>query len=115
MTTPHTTRSGVRTLLAVLLFAAVAQAALPKMPGKYTLPKGAKSPGQVSFNHVTHVTDDEPNCVTCHPRLFSILNPPKATGLAFITHQAMDQGQACGACHGKTAFKFADHCDRCHD
>jgi c(7)-type cytochrome triheme protein len=112
-TTNGSTRR-LRTLLALIFFAAAAHAALPKMPGKYYLPRGAKSPGQVAFNHLTHVLDDEPNCVTCHPRHFSMLNPSRATGLEVITHEAMDKGQACGACHGKSAFKFANHCDSCH-
>lgn len=110
----HTKWIRVRPLLAGLLIAAMAQAALPKLPGKLLLPRGQNSPGPVHFNHQFHVLEDEPNCVTCHPRRFSILKP-RSAGLGVITHERMYHGEACGACHGKDAFKFENHCDSCHN
>ena len=108
-------KGSARAIFAALLFAAAAQAATTlRMPAKYALPKAAKSPGQVSFNHSTHVLADEPNCVACHPRTFSILEPGNGAARPSITHAAMDKGQACGACHGKTAFKLTN-CKNCHD
>jgi c(7)-type cytochrome triheme protein len=98
-----------------LLVAGAALAGLQKMPGKYIFPRGGGSPGPVSFNHATHVDEDEPNCASCHPTRFSLLESGKAAGLEVITHEAMDHGQACGACHGKTAFGFSGKCSMCHN
>jgi c(7)-type cytochrome triheme protein len=113
-------RSSLRSaplLAAALLLAAAAQAAgLPKLPKGIALPQGGDSPGQVTFNHDTHVEASKPgSCVACHPRLFPILKSsslPKGT----ITHEKMLQGQHCGACHGKgkAAFDFEDACENCH-
>ena len=102
-------------IFGALLVAGAAWAGLQKMPGKYVFPQGGGSPGPVAFNHATHVDDEEPNCAGCHPRSFSSLERGKATGLEVITHEAMDRGQACGACHGKTAFSFSNRCGMCHN
>lgn len=102
-------------IVGALLVAGAAWAGLQKMPGKYTFPRGGGSPGAVYFNHATHVDEDEPNCASCHPTHFSSLESGKAVGLEVITHEAMDRGQACGACHGKTAFAFSGKCSMCHN
>jgi c(7)-type cytochrome triheme protein len=99
-------------LAASLLFiASVALAGLPKLPGPLALPQTGDSPGKVTFNHESHVDASRPDCTTCHPKLFRIL---KRTTRPPITHDAMKQGQQCGACHSKTSFGFEDDCTMCH-
>jgi c(7)-type cytochrome triheme protein len=119
MTTTTIHRRFWRTLLATVLLAAAAQAAgFPKLPAKFAMPKGEKSPGIVIFNHATHIVDDEPNCIACHPRLYSILqghDSAAAKARPPLKHEQMDRGESCGVCHGKTAFKFKDHCELCHN
>jgi c(7)-type cytochrome triheme protein len=110
----HTVLSRSLLLAATLLAASALAGAMPKLPGKYTFPQAEISPGPVVFDHKTHVDDTEPDCGACHPANFSMLEKGKAIGLATITHKAMDQGQACGACHGqKKAFSLTK-CDLCH-
>ncbi len=87
---------------------------LPRLPAAMKLRQGGDSPGVVTFNHDMHVDGARPRCVTCHPGSFSILGR-SATGRrpAVVTHAAMEKGQGCGACHGKSAFSF-DDCTMCH-
>jgi c(7)-type cytochrome triheme protein len=103
-------------LLASLLFAGASLAAdMPRLPAALALPQSGDSPGVVTFNHDMHVDSAKPACVTCHPRRFSILRSA-AAGAAparVVTHAAMESGEACGACHGKTAFDLSD-CTMCH-
>jgi c(7)-type cytochrome triheme protein len=97
-----------------LAIVTAAWAGLPNLPSTYEFRRTGSSPGVVTFNHRTHLLEEEPNCATCHPVVFSALEAGKAFGLGDrITHEAMDQGKACGACHGKDAFNL-DKCDRCH-
>src|SRR5512133_1813976 len=101
------------------LFLAVAAARagdLPKLPKALSLPAGEDSPGKVTFNHDTHVDSAKPSCLACHPRLFPMLKG-SALPKGAITHDKMEKGQLCGACHGKgkTAFDFSDdNCQNCH-
>jgi c(7)-type cytochrome triheme protein len=101
------------TILALVLSAAAAE--LPKLPRALALPQGDDSPGQVTFNHDSHVDAKEPRCTACHPKLFPMLRG-KALPKGAITHDKMEKGQACGACHGKgkAAFEFEDNCQNCH-
>lgn len=102
------------TLLAALLAAAAAGAAdLPRLPGALKLPQGGDSPGVVTFNHDMHVDFAKPSCVACHPRLFSILGRAASRSPKAPTHESMERGEACGACHARTAFDFGD-CTMCH-
>lgn len=94
-----------------LLASAMTFAALPKLPGPLPLPQSGDSPGVVTFNHESHVDAAQPNCTTCHPKLFRIL---KQTKRSAVTHERMTQGQQCGTCHGKTAFGLEDDCTMCH-
>lgn len=99
---------------ALVAGAAAAQSRLPKLPAAYVLPQTGDSPGRVTFNHESHVDPDAPNCTTCHPKHFSILKPGAAAGGKAITHDGMNKGQACGACHnGRLAFA-PDDCTMCH-
>ncbi|MBK9516853.1 MAG: hypothetical protein IPO09_05740 [Anaeromyxobacter sp.] len=101
-------------LLVALLGSGAALADLPNLPGELSLPRGADSPGAVAFRHESHVDADHPACLACHPTRFSILRRAAAGEVRpQITHAAMEQGRACGACHGKAAFGFED-CGMCH-
>lgn len=104
-------------LAALLLAAAAARAGdLAKLPKALALPPGDDSPGKVTFSHDSHVDGAKPSCVACHPRLFPMLKG-SALPKGAITHEKMEKGQLCGACHGKgkTAFDFSDdNCQNCH-
>jgi len=94
--------------------AAIAQGRLPNLPKALTLTQAADSPGKVTFTHASHVSETAPSCTACHPRLFKILKAGVAADGKPITHDAMKQGRACGACHnGKKSFGF-DDCTMCH-
>jgi c(7)-type cytochrome triheme protein len=99
-------------VLACAWAAAVAAQSLPNLPGELRLAKSAESPGQVVFNHETHVDTSKPACTTCHPREFRILKA--SAGRAPIRHADMEKGRQCGSCHdGKKAFAM-DDCTTCH-
>jgi c(7)-type cytochrome triheme protein len=104
---------GVVAGLALLVAASVvAGGEVKKMPPDLTLAQSGDSPGKVTFSHATHVDAARPSCVTCHPRLFSILNVKSEERK--ITHKKMEKGAQCGSCHnGKTMFGF-DDCTMCH-
>ena len=68
------------------------------MPDSLSLAKSADSPGQVVFNHGTHVDSDNPDCTACHPKPFKILTSSKAARTV-TTHARMEKGELCGACH----------------
>ncbi len=93
--------------------AAAEQGRMPKLPPAYTLAQTGDSPGPVTFNHESHVDADKPACTSCHSRIFKILKPGTAADGKPMTHDAMNTGAACGACHGKTSFGF-DDCTMCH-
>jgi c(7)-type cytochrome triheme protein len=90
-----------------------AQGRLPKLPAAHTLAQTGDSPGKVTFNHESHVDADKPSCTSCHPTLFKILKAGATTDGKPITHDSMNKGGSCGACHGKTSFGF-DDCTLCH-
>jgi c(7)-type cytochrome triheme protein len=108
------TRAILRATVAAALLLGVSLAAeLPRLPAELALPTGADSPGKVAFRHESHVDGDAPRCLACHPERFGILGRAAGAARPAITHQAMEQGRACGACHGKEAFGF-DDCTNCH-
>ena len=93
--------------------AGVAAAALPKLPGELAIARSADSPGQVTFNHTSHVDEAKPSCTPCHPREFRILKADAAR--TRILHANMEKGRQCGKCHdGKTSFNMTDDCTFCH-
>jgi c(7)-type cytochrome triheme protein len=96
-----------------LLLGGAAWAELPRLPKEIVFPRGGDSPGQVVFRHDSHLDTAKPACVVCHPQRFSILGKSSEEKRPALTHSAMEKGQACGACHGKTAFDFQD-CSNCH-
>jgi c(7)-type cytochrome triheme protein len=103
-----------RVVVAAALLAGMGLAAeLPGLPGELALPSGADSPGAVAFRHESHVDADRPRCLACHPSPFGILGRGAGEARPAITHAAMEQGRACGACHGREAFGFED-CTMCH-
>ncbi len=87
-----------------------------KLPADYEIPVGKSYFGKVIFRHTTHVDDKTPNCESCHPALFRLLEPGKpATGA--WSKQAMYEQKQCGACHnGTDAFGVDDpeSCTWCH-
>jgi c(7)-type cytochrome triheme protein len=103
------------TLVGLLATAAgIAQGRLPNLPQPFTFAQTGDSPGIVTFNHTSHVDENAPGCTACHPRLFKILKGGTAADGKTITHDAMKQSRACGACHdGKKSFGF-DDCTTCH-
>lgn len=112
--------SGLRpcsVLGAVLLVAAAgaswaASEATPelRLPPDVTYNKAETSPGPVIFSHATHVPLTDNKCVACHPTPFSILQPTRR-----ITHDEMQAGKKCGACHdGTKASGIQDDCAHCH-
>ena len=88
---------------------------LPWLVDQVQMHKSADSPGQVTFNHSTHVgMQAKPDCTVCHPKAFRILKADAGTRPA-ITHAAMEKGAYCGACHeGKKAFALQADCANCH-
>lgn len=106
-------------LLAALSLAAVVHAGAGgatddgvglRLPPDVTYRSAEGSPGPVVFRHQTHVPLTDQHCPACHPALFSILEP---TGK--ITHEEMNAGRRCGACHdGTKASGVRDACDHCH-
>ena len=110
-TTGHGRRAGL--LLGAALASGAAAGELRRLPGDYVFPQGDGSPAAVTFRHDTHLDARRPNCVTCHPATFSLLEKGKAAGLPAVKHEEMEKGRACGACHGKQAFGL-DSCDTCH-
>jgi c(7)-type cytochrome triheme protein len=100
-------------LAAATLASAALAADLPRLPRALKLVQAADSPGAVTFNHDMHVDGAKPGCVACHPRQFGILGRSASSSRPAVTHARMEKGEACGACHGKTAFNF-DDCTMCH-
>jgi c(7)-type cytochrome triheme protein len=88
---------------------------LPRLVDQVPIQKSPDSPGQVTFNHSTHVgMQAKTDCTACHPKAFRILKADAGKRPA-ITHEAMDKGAYCGACHdGKKAFALKDDCTNCH-
>jgi len=94
---------------------AVVAQTLPRLPGELKLTPSADSPGQVVFDHATHVDASRPVCTTCHPREFSILKTKTTAGRRPILHENFTKGRQCGSCHdGRKAFAVEDDCTNCH-
>ena len=109
-------RTGWLVLFTVLLFAVTLGAqSLKTLPDDLSVTKSADSPGQVVFNHSTHVDSATPDCTTCHPKPFRILKSGSKAPQAPIVHAKMEKGEQCGACHnGKKAFALDEDCTFCH-
>lgn len=87
---------------------------LPKLPEDgLKLAMGADSPGQVAFNHSTHVDPAQPDCTSCHPKDHSILG--KSGKPVPVLHKNFEEKRQCGRCHnGEAAFAVEDDCTFCH-
>lgn len=85
------------------------------LPAPIVFEMGEDSPGQVIFDHETHVDPYEPNCANCHATEFKI-RPQKAGALGEIDYESLhESGKNCGSCHNDTdAFGIADGCEFCH-
>lgn len=81
-----------------------------RLPPDVRYARAESSPGPVVFSHESHLLFTDTRCLPCHPQLFSILRPAGP-----ITHEEMDAGGKCGACHdGKKASSVQQDCDSCH-
>jgi c(7)-type cytochrome triheme protein len=100
-------------LLAFGRGAALPAQTLPRLPAELKLTRSADSPGQVVFDHGTHVDSLKPACIACHPREFPIVKTNARQRP--ILHANFDKGRQCGLCHdGTKAFNVADDCTNCH-
>jgi c(7)-type cytochrome triheme protein len=109
---------GRRCLLATgftIVFTALALTqGLPKLPADVALPQGKDSPGKVVFSHATHVDQAKPDCTTCHPKLFKLVNPQVVNGTEHLLHAKMEKGAQCGSCHNGKGARGFDDCTMCH-
>ena len=95
--------------LAAAAFAAGDGAAELRLPPDVTY-RAESAPGPVVFSHTTHVPLADQRCVACHPALFPILQPTSQ-----MTHEEMNAGKKCGACHdGTKASGVQETCEHCH-
>jgi len=86
------------------------------LPEVFEFPPGEGSPGQVSFNHETHVPRIEGTaraCATCHETSFSLRRRGQALA-GPVTMERMKKGELCGACHDGTKAFAVDDCTSCH-
>ncbi len=84
------------------------------LPQPILFEMGETSPGQVTFDHESHVDPEEPNCRNCHLQLFSI-RPEKAGKKAATDSGGPSEHQKCGSCHdGEKAFNWEENCEGCH-
>jgi len=102
--------------------AGAAQATLPAdfdgtldLPAPIAFEMSDDSPGQVVFDHESHVDPFAPNCVNCHAATFKI-HPQKAGALGSINYEELhEDGKQCGSCHNDNdAFGIEDGCEFCH-
>ena len=101
---------------AFVAFAGIALSgqSLPKLKDEIKIARSADSPGQVVFNHATHVDAAKPACATCHARDFSILGEQGGKRAA-VLHKNFEAGRQCGRCHdGTHAFALDEDCTNCH-
>ncbi len=85
-----------------------------RLPKDYVFPKGAGSPGTVTFSHASHVDSRDPKCATCHNGTFRIMEAGKPVQ-GELSQKRIHEGDLCASCHnGKTAFSVQDDCSACH-
>ena len=85
-----------------------------QVPPDVLLSKGQESPGQVTFNHGSHVDSTQPECLNCHRQKFHLLGNKsfKASSEPSVNPH---QGKSCASCHnGDTAFSVDEECSLCH-
>src|ERR1017187_10375176 len=86
------------------------------LPEVFEFPVGDGSPGQVNFNHETHVPRIENTarvCATCHETSFSLRRRGQALA-GPVTMERMKKGELCGACHDGSKAFAVDDCTSCH-
>src|SRR4051794_13627751 len=102
-------------LLLALAFSVFVLAAAEKTPPKEKIVFTAK-PGNVSFDHATHVKAAKGKCETCHPSLF----PQAKAPINFRPPHTKEEAAktSCGTCHreGGPAFSTKGNCtnSKCH-
>ncbi len=80
------------------------------LPRPHAYPRGADSPGLVTFRHSTHARGPG-SCRSCHPRPF------RMSAASPLPNGGMHERSGCGLCHdGQRAFAAEDPgaCARCH-
>ncbi|MBK6849508.1 MAG: Ni/Fe-hydrogenase cytochrome b subunit [Proteobacteria bacterium] len=89
--------------------------AAPALPAPFRFPRGAHSPGVVTFDHASHLDAAKPQCAECHREQFSLLRPGRPLHGQLVMER-IRRGQLCGRCHdGQRAFGVvAGECDVCH-
>jgi c(7)-type cytochrome triheme protein len=84
------------------------------LPADYTFPKGAESPGGVTFSHESHVDRKTPRCGPCHNGPFRMTEPGKPV-VGEANFKRIHEGDLCAFCHdGKKAFSVQGDCSACH-
>ena len=99
----------------------IADASLPEwyegdmeFPEPITFAKSEDSPGEVIFNHETHVDPDNPNCLNCHSKMFKV-HPENAGAKGSVDMELLYENKQCGTCHnGEDAFSVDEGCEYCH-
>lgn len=103
----------------IVVLAAAAVHAQPKVPDPFPFPQGKDSPGVVTFDHAKHKEAGADKCTACHTKVFKMKKGQSGT----LTMDKMKAGEFCGACHdgktevgGKKAASVADKekCTSCH-
>ncbi len=74
---------------------------------------GEDSPGVVTFDHESHVDPDNPNCMSCHQKMFKI-RPEKAGALGTVDMEKLYEGEQCGTCHNDDKAFSVEECEFCH-
>jgi c(7)-type cytochrome triheme protein len=101
--------------LLIALSSTLLAGALPNLPKDIALPQGDGSPGVVTFRHGAHVDASQPDCTTCHPKLFPIVKRTASSAApAAIRHADMEKGKSCGSCHDGKSAHGLDDCGTCH-
>jgi c(7)-type cytochrome triheme protein len=84
------------------------------LPAPFSFPRSDESPGQVVFDHESHVDTTRPDCGSCHARSFS-LRSPGAPLQGVLSYERIHEGDLCAGCHnGKDASAVDEGCDYCH-
>jgi c(7)-type cytochrome triheme protein len=85
------------------------------LPAEFTFSRGKDSPGEVTFNHETHVGRmDRPECASCHREKGFSLRGKGNPMTGVVNMSRMKAGELCGTCHnGKEAIAVSE-CSICH-
>ena len=104
------------TLLLTMLMASVSPALFgqeKKPPEKLVF---EAKPGNVTFNHTTHLKAAKGDCKTCHDKLFTQSSKAPLNFKTGMHKPAESAKTSCGACHNPAgpAFETKGNCAKCH-